>query len=113
VIVLEVKGGSSELGARNLKHAKGKEYKGKRGEQGSSPYFQDIQAEMTARIDRLLEKDRTEEAQAIEEALDAIADAHGAGKLKYQTFRQSFEKLTGDRGKAKQEFLKLLLDDYY
>jgi hypothetical protein len=113
VIVLEVKGGSSELGARNLKHATGKKYKDKRGEQGSSPYFQDIQAEMTARIDRMEKAKDLKGAHAIQKALDAIKFANNAGKLKYQTFRQSFEKLTGDRGKAKQEFLKLLLDDYY
>jgi hypothetical protein len=110
---LEVKGGSSELGARNLKHATGKEYKGKRGEQGSSPYFQDIQAEMTARAERMEKAKDLKGAKAIEDALRAIQAANKQCKLKYQTFRQSFEKLTGDRGKAKQEFLKLLLDENY
>jgi hypothetical protein len=113
VIVLEVKGGSSELGARNLKHATGKKYKDKRGEQGSSPYFQDIQAEMTARAKRMKEAKDLKGAKAIKDALKAITNANDAGKLKYQTFRQSFEKLTGDRGKAKQEFLTLLLDENY
>jgi hypothetical protein len=113
VIVLEVKGGSSELGARNLKHATGKKYKDKRGEQGSSPYFQDIQAEMTARAKKMNDEKDLKGAKAIKDALIAIEDADQLGKLQYQTFRQSFEKLTGDRGKAKQEFLTLLLDENY